>query len=198
MATMNMDISAAIGGLVILGKISESGGGQIGEEFSLPAAKAGTLTTRTDNDTGVATLAEGHGIITSDVVDVYWSGGRRYGMTATVSGNAVTVDGGAGDNLPAAQTALTVAKQVAAEFYFAGDDVQAAIVATDYRAGASFIDESGNVQALDLAAGKAWLWADSLGTTNPFAGKDVIGAKLSCGDSTSAAAMKIGVIHANT
>ena len=50
---------------------------------SVSAGKAGSLTTRTDNDTGVATLAGGHGIVTSDKVDVFWAGGRRYGMTAT-------------------------------------------------------------------------------------------------------------------
>jgi len=83
----------------------------------LPALVAaqtnGALTTRTDNDTGVVTLSTGHGIATSDVVDVYWSGGVRYGMTATVAGNLVTVDGGAGDNLPVLSTTITaVAKQV--------------------------------------------------------------------------------------
>lgn len=69
------------------------------------AQTTGTLGTRTDDDTGIITLGGSHGIITSDVVDVYWSGGMRYGMTATVSVNDVTVDGGAGDVLPAQDTA---------------------------------------------------------------------------------------------
>jgi len=83
-------------------------------EIAIPAVSAnnvGTLTGRTDDDTGVATLQASHTIETSDVVDVYWSGGVRYGMDATVSGNDVTVDGGAGDALPVTTTPLTVVEQ---------------------------------------------------------------------------------------
>lgn len=79
---------------------------------ALVAAQTGTLTTRTDDDTGVATLSTGHGITTGMVVDVYWSGGVRYGMDATVSVNAVTVDGGAGDVLPSQDDPVTVVEQV--------------------------------------------------------------------------------------
>lgn len=74
----------------------------------LVRAKTGTLTTRTDNDTGTLTMEASHGITTSAVVDVYWSGGARYGMTVgTVSGTSVPIDGGSGDNLPIATTAIT-------------------------------------------------------------------------------------------
>ena len=84
-------------------------------EIALPAlvaAQVGTLSTRTDNNTGIATLSTGHGITTGMVVDVYWAGGVRYGMDATVATNAVTVDGGAGDNLPSQGVAVTVVEQV--------------------------------------------------------------------------------------
>ena len=60
------------------------------KEVALPIAKAGTLTTRTEDDTGEATLGAGHGITTGAIVDIYWSGGRRYGVTVgTVAGNVV-------------------------------------------------------------------------------------------------------------
>ena len=85
-------------------------------EIDLPAlvaAQVGSLTTRTDDNTGVGTLSTGHGLVTNDVVDVYWSGGVRYGMVATRSVNAITVDGGAGDVLPAQDTAIAIVKQTA-------------------------------------------------------------------------------------
>lgn len=85
-----------------------------GYEVPLAAVSAnnvGTLDTRTDDDTGIVGLASGHTISDSDTVDVYWSGGLRYGMTATVCGNDVTVDGGAGDALPVATTSCTVVTQ---------------------------------------------------------------------------------------
>lgn len=68
---------------------------------------SGSLTTRTDNDTGVVTLSGGHGVVNGRV-DAYWSGGKRIGMTATVAVNAVTIDGGTGDNLPAQSTTVNL------------------------------------------------------------------------------------------
>lgn len=69
----------------------------------------GTLSTRTDGDTGVCTLSSGHLITVSDTVSVWWSGGDRKGMTVTaVNGSLVTVDAGTGDNLPATSSAVDV------------------------------------------------------------------------------------------
>lgn len=95
------------------------------------AAQTGTLTTRTDDDTGVATLSSGHGIESADVVDVYFAAGVRYGMDATVAGDAVTVDGGAGDALPTQDDPVTVVLQLDWEINFDGDDVQ--IIGVLYR-----------------------------------------------------------------
>lgn len=86
-----------------------------GGEYTLPvipATQQGTLTTRTSDSAGVVTLQSGHAIATSDIVDLYWDGGARYGMEATVAGDEVTVSGGTGDALPPVSTALTMAKQV--------------------------------------------------------------------------------------
>jgi hypothetical protein len=94
------------------------------------AAQTGTLTTRTDNDTGVATLSTGHGLLTGDICDVYWAAGMRYGMDATVSTNAVTLDGGGGDNLPDQDTAVTVVKQQVHNTPLDGDEAD--IVAVIY------------------------------------------------------------------
>jgi len=81
-----------------------------------PHSVAGTLTTRTDDDTGTLTLSTGHGVMTGNTVDVFWNDGAnsRTGMTAgTVSGNSVPIDGGSGDVLPAATTAVNVVNQSA-------------------------------------------------------------------------------------
>src|SRR5689334_13440236 len=88
---------------------SISADGKVARNPTVPAAvQGGTLTGRTDNDTGIVTMPAGHGFVTSDKVDIYWNVagvlGSRSGMTATVAGNAVTVDGGQGDNLPVLNT----------------------------------------------------------------------------------------------
>ena len=82
------------------------------------AAQTGTMTNKTDADTGVITLSTGHGIETADVVDVYFPAGVHYGMDATVATNAVTVDGGAGDDLPENAIACTVVKPRAVWIYW--------------------------------------------------------------------------------
>lgn len=94
-------------------------------QVALPAGKAGTLTTRTDNTDGTATLGTGHGIATGNTVDIYWAGGVRYGVTVgTVSGTSVPFSGGAGDNLPTESTAIVMTKQVPFTAHIDGDKVQ--------------------------------------------------------------------------
>jgi len=83
-------------------------------EVTVPAAKAGTLTTRTDNDTGIVTVASGHGITTSDKIDLYDASGviirKDQDVTATTA-TTISIDAGTGSNLPAATTAVRVAKR---------------------------------------------------------------------------------------
>jgi len=129
---------------------------------ALVAAQTGTLTTRTDDDTGVATLSTGHGIETDDVCDVYFAAGVRYGMTASVSTNAITLDGGDGDALPTQDDPVTVVVQTPIEVNFDGDDC--AIIGVIYqnfnntgaKGSIDFQDTSGNsIEALDLVHEKA-------------------------------------------
>jgi hypothetical protein len=181
---------------------------------SLPALVAaqcdGELTTRTDDDTGVVTLATDHGIKTADVVDVYWAGGVRYGMTASVATNEVTVDGGAGDELPLVEATITaVVVQTDWEVNFDGDDAQ--VIGVFYRnpsdtgakahlnlldAGASSIEE------LDLVHETANGGLDHItnisgGDTNVYTGNRITAGKVSH-DSQSAgtAYLLVGIVSA--
>jgi hypothetical protein len=99
-------------------------------EIDLPAVSAlntGTLTTRTDDDEGVVTLQTGHTIVSSGaLVDLYWAGGSRHGMSATKDVNAITLAaGGTGDVLPAEDTAITMCAQLAIDpILIDGDSVE--------------------------------------------------------------------------
>jgi hypothetical protein len=167
---------------------------------SVPAAKTGSLTTRTDADTGVCTMDPGHGFATSDKLDVFWSGGRRRNMTATVATNAVTVDGGSGDNLPVVNTAVTVAKPTEVAFVVAGNAVTGIAVSSP-RAGFVVFCDNANTPA-DIAAatftiataGTAQVWATGNGVTNPLANTTTSKVKFSHGDS-SAQTMKAAVVY---
>jgi hypothetical protein len=196
MPTGIISLSASIAGLQVTGGITATDDGQIGQEFSLAAGISGSLTTRTDNDTGEATLAGGHGLAQSDVVDVYWASGVRYGMTVgTVDVNVVPLDGGAGDNLPTQSTALVVCKQSTVDIDVDGDLLSLILCASNRRAHFDFQEAAGtSIKALALAAGGVWFW-NSGDTTNPFAGKVIGQLTVSNGDAANAATLKIGCLY---
>jgi len=152
---------------------------------AIVAAQTGTLTTRTSDTAGIATLSTGHGIETGDVVDVYFAAGVRYGMTTTVATNAVTLASGAGDVLPLQDAAVTVVVQTAVEVNFDGDDAQ--IIGVFYRnpsdtgakASLDLQDAAdASIEAIDLVHEKAngadaAIYDIANGDTNVFTGNRI-------------------------
>lgn len=164
---------------------------------NIPVAKIGSLTGRTDADTGVATMNSGHGFATSDKLDVFWVGGSRRNMTATVAVNAVTIDGGAGDDLPSTSTALTVMKPVEVPFDVDGDEAVGLAVFSPYAGYVAFFDDAGTpalIVAYQLDAGEGKSWSADSGETNPLAGKIVTLVKFSHGDSANERTMKAAAV----
>lgn len=164
-----------------------SNGGEVEQESTIPAAKGGTLTTRTDANTGEMTLESGHGITDSDVVDVYWSGGSRRGMTVgTVASLVVPIDGGSGDDLPAQDTVVATMIPVTKDFVVTGDNVEFLAVKSPVP-GAIVLQESGPTEIAaatyliteENGGGRAWISGG--GVTNPLASKTTINVKFSHG-----------------
>jgi hypothetical protein len=89
--------------------------GTLMDYVTLSPAIPATLTTRTNDTQGVITAEAGHGI-ESGALDVYFPDGCRYGATATVDGNAITIASGTGDNLPAVNSAVTLFVPVSEAF----------------------------------------------------------------------------------
>jgi len=164
------------------------------------AAKTGQLTTRTDNDTGVITATAGHGIVNGRL-DVYWDGGHRRGMTVTVATNALSVDAGAGDNLPTNLTNVTLSQPQEEEFLVTGNNV-AAIGARSSRRGIIVFAESDDTEVLaivdnfDASGGGGYQWFDGSGITNPLAGAAVAKVFFSNGNSASSNEM-VAAVGAN-
>jgi len=194
MSQATLKENVTVGGVSVESEIVRTSGSQQSDDPTLTEAKAGSLTTRTDNDTGVVTLGTGHGIITSDKVSVFWQGGKRYGMTATVSGNLVTVDLGAGDVLPAQATAVTLVKQVPRDFYFNGDVVVMLAVGSKRRVHLDFqTGASASVFQVEVPAGEGYSFVLGRGT-NPFAGQIVAKILWSNGDAVNAVVPLIGTL----
>ena len=197
MATGTITLTSAIAGVSIGAHVSRIANLQTAYEGdALPAGKAGTLSTRTDDDTGVATLGAGHGMTDSDYVDVFWTGGCRYGMDVTsVDGNDVSINLGAGDVLPAQSTALIVTKQVTIDIDFDGDNVEMIAISNSKRIHLDFQENGGtSIKALDIPANEGWYWAADQGVSNPLTGNPVGQIKATSGE-TSAATLKIGVLY---
>lgn len=172
-----------------------SGNDVFGVTMSVPAAKSGSLSTRTDGDTGELTMGGGHGITTGDRLDLYWSGGCRRGITVgTVDGNAVPIDGGAGDDLPAQSTAITAMVPVEASFPLTVADAQAVAVKANTISQFTLCEDDDSesysfyVEPVVQGQEQSEWWADGFGAS-PLTETAITKVYLSHGDVNSARTM---------
>jgi len=183
--------------------VSRTASGPIGLEETLPVAKTGTLTTRTDNTDGELTMSASHGITTAAVIDLYWSGGVRYGVVVgTVATNAVPISGGSGDNLPADETAITAVVQTSINLLVDGDNTK--IIAISLETVDKTLRTAGHVQLrdasnaeiaeIDLVTNVAQVWDIEGGSANPFTGNVITNLKASQGSSTSTETFTLKIV----
>lgn len=167
--------------------------------ITVAAGKPGTLTTRTDNDTGTLTMETGHGIITGDTIDLYWDGGQRRNVTVgTVATNSVPIDLGEGDNLPVATTEIIACVVTEQPFIAEGDDLKAIVANFTGGDGTSkcqvtFMDGSTVVGSAVLTPPYGYSWYTGSGITNPLAGDSVTGIQLSNGSETQSVVIGVAV-----
>ena len=192
-------IAGEIAGAPLNSTLSRSADGAIRHgPISLPAADAGTLSTRTTDTSGVATIT-GTALQIGDTIDIYWDGGRRYDVDVdNVVGDDVTFSGGAGDILPAESTALTAAEQVSIETDFDGARLVAIGALANVRGHLSFREGSATELSVDLTAKEAWFWVDQSTAANPLASTVVDTVKASQAGSSAAATLDMGVLYDST
>ena len=191
-----------IGGCIINKTINRSADHPNPYEVTLPVGKAGTLGTRTDDNTGIVT-SNAHGYNNADVVDVYWNGGVHYGMTVSnVATNALDIDAGAGDNLPEANVAVVVTKQVQINTVIDGDTSKMIAICAEYANSLSVtaahldFQDSGNVtvKEIDLVANQPYTWDGNSGQANPLTGNAIARCMASSGDTAENCTMKIATL----
>lgn len=158
---------------------------------TIPAAKSGALTTRSSDTAGTLTMEADHGITTAARLDLYWSGGRRLGITVgTVSGTSVPISSGAGDVLPADETAVTAMVPVSEPFAILDtDDVVGLFLSANTNASAVLIDSLSATLATISCTGSqgSYIWQSGNGVTNPLdGGTDNTATVYLSHDSTSA------------
>jgi hypothetical protein len=189
MATITHAQSISGGGVTIQTMpVTRTNSGSIALEDTLSAAKSGTLTTRTDDNTGTLTMAGGHGFTDGQIIDIYWSGGVQRSVTVgTVATNSVPIDSGIGDNLPADETAITAVVQKSMNLAIDGDnaDIIAVVLETIDKtlrtaANVQFRDSAADIIAeIDLVTNVPQVWDIEGGSANPFTGDPITNLKAS-------------------
>jgi len=202
-------ITLASGGVSIQKSAVRSGDHSNTYEVTLPAAKACTDFVRTDDNTAACNLPGGHGYSNGNF-DVYWQlvgvDYVRYGVPGTISTNALSLDGGAGDVFPATATTVTVCKQVTINTAIDGDAVEIIGLSLEYADAAStkvgHVDmlDSGaaTIEEIDLKANVPIVYDIDGGATNVFTGNAIASTKASHNDSTNAATLKIVSLEDST
>jgi hypothetical protein len=184
------------------GKLTEKSGAT-----ALAAAKIGALTTRTSDTVGELTMNVGHAITTGQRLDIFWDvggvkGARRGVTVGTVSVNQVPFSLGAGDNLPADESAITAQVPAEEEFLVTGNNVTVILARATRRACVVFADASNaELHAIEgeldgtSTTGNGYQWYSGNGVTNPLAGDAVAKVFLSNGDSAGTNNVSVAAGH---
>lgn len=194
--TASYNVQTSVGGVTYIQAGTVSGTNFERATPTVAAAKTGTLTTRTDANTGVITMTSGHGFTTGNKVDVFWSGGSRRNMDATVATDAVTVDGGSGDDLPALNSSITAMVPTEAAFSVDATSTGVSVIASCPVNGfVVFRDGSDAViYTCQVRAGALTLqWVTGMGT-NPLASAAVANVLFSHADSTQSQTLAAVVV----
>lgn len=201
-ATISEQITIA--GLSFGSLITRTLEGSIAQDVDLAAGVSGTLTTRTDADTGVITMAEGHGITDSDKVDVHWddAGGLHkvaYDFTVTAyDSTTISIDLGSGEDLPAQDYTVVACIRQTIDCDFDGDLLTAEgmiVIGCDRDAHVEFQENNDtHIHPQPIDAGESWRWLSRQGVTNPLTGNPVGKIMFSNGSET-AGTLRIGVLY---
>lgn len=161
----------------------------------VPAAKVGSLTTRTNDTSGTLTMNAGHGFTTGATIDLFWTGGSRRGITVgTVSTNSVPISSGTGDVLPAAATGITAMVPLEEPMTFVGDNIEALGSKCPVSGWVSFLGSDNTVHLAhqilpNTGGGRLWAAGQTGGGSNPVAGDTVTKVLFSHDDATQAQTM---------
>ena len=205
-AVVSFTRTCTIAGVNFNNTVNREGDFAVAGGALLPAAVAGTLTTRTDANTGIVTVTA-HTIGDSDTVALFWEGGRRYGVDVTGhTGTTISIDVGSGDDLPVITTPVTIVKETRANVSIDGDNaklIALTLAITDPSAATKgrvdFFDATDTlVVGFDLVANGLSVIDVVGGDTNPYTGAPITYAMASNASSVNSATLTIGNLYDGT
>lgn len=203
MPSINNSVNISGLGISISKNTPRTADGGAAVEIAIPAGKVGTLSTRTDDETGTLTMDSGHGITTGAIIDLYWEGGSRHGITVgTVSSNTVPIgadDKGVGDDLPSQSTDIVAMVQLAFNCSIDGDELSLLAMqlyfndaSEDAEGYVSFLDDGdAEIEALKLQASVPRVFDIAGGDPNGFTGDPITNAVVTHGSAVNSAILKL-------
>jgi len=171
---------------------------QAAYETTISAALACSDWVKTDADTGTCTEPTEFSVGT---YDVYWSGGMRYGVSATQVGTTgdIQLDGGSGDAFPATGSDITICEQVQVNTQIDGDNISIIGLELAYddpestSVGHVDMQDSGSatIEEIDLDANDPHVVDVTGGDTNVFTGNPITQTYASHNDTSYSVRLKI-------
>jgi hypothetical protein len=162
----------------------------------LEAAKEGSITVRTDANTGTLVLAADHGVITADKICIFWDddedtlaekGARSNVTVGTVAGTTVPIDLGDGDDLPPVGTPVRVMVLHSETYNVTDPEIDPVfIVGTCTTRGFIIFAQTDGTPIvtaeIDGENGGSYVWTEESGAASPFGTSDVAKVLTAHGD----------------
>lgn len=201
--TNQLTRNIAIAGLSFVESLAVVSDAGIAQEPSIPAGVLGTLTARSTsqlNGTFTSAAALAGRIADGDVVDLYWVGGARQGVTVGAhSVNDCPFSGGTGDALPVTTTPMTMCERTQVILTSIGAKQQmVAMACPGSRATFAFHEAAGPSYPLvrTLQAGGSYCWHVNEGVANPLVAITVDKVYVSQ-DGATTQKVKVGIAYNN-
>ena len=175
----------------------------------LPAGKLSTDWVKTDADTAACNLSAGHGYVTGKM-SCFWSDAttgrpkQRHYVDATVTVNAVALDGGTGDDFPETGVAdVVLCEEVTITVVSDGDTMVGMSVCLEFAVttetlygGCDFRDVGvATVKYMHLPPNEQITWTLDAVHANPLTGNPVTHAFAANGSATNAATLSICILE---
>lgn len=152
-----------IGGENFNQNTSPVGDGVMVATVEVPAAKPSTLILKSGDDEG-AISAPISGVLNSGLLDVWWEGGLRRGMTAEMDSTGdIAISGGNGDALPAENTELRISIPIIRKLGIKRAREDCIVYASEGDGYFDLVDDSGYTITRRVSAGSTYLWEEGSG-----------------------------------
>jgi len=139
------------------------GDGMVVTKVLVPAAEHSLMLTKTADDEGAISVPIS-GVLNSGLLDVWWSGGLRRGMTAEMNSTGdIAISGGNGDALPAENTELRISIPIIRKLGIKRAREDCIAYASEGDSYFDLVDDSGYTITRRVPAGSTYLWEEGSG-----------------------------------